>query len=133
MSVKTLLTFLSCEMFDGQNSKPALSLEIFLEHFYSLRVSISIVFPLQRTSKCLRTSYQKQHYYFQNVCSYHGTELITLFWSYRVAFTNRELLELPKILFRWKKSPGENNWNSELYKNAGNSFHERLLLFLIKC
>jgi hypothetical protein len=41
-----LMTFLSFKMFDGRNSKPALSLEIFLEHFYSLSVSIRIVFPL---------------------------------------------------------------------------------------
>jgi len=50
-----------------------------------------------------------------------------------VAFTNRGLLELPTILVRWKNSPVENNRNSEINKNAGNSFYERLLLFLIKC
>ena len=81
----------------------------------------------------MRTSYQIQHYYFQKACLYHGTKLITLFWSYRVALTNSGLLELPEIWVRWKTSPGENNLNSELYKYVGNSFYERLLLFLIKC
>lgn len=41
-----------------------------------------------------------------------------------------ELKEALKKQKKNGKSPSEENLNSELYKYAGDSFHERLLLFL---